>query len=324
MRTSKVLLCDDDMEYTDALIGFLMDSKVDISISICTGPDRVQADPDVAAVILGSGFEGCGLHEIGIMKQELPVIRLAQKEVSEKERKGEVSINRYGAMDSLISTLMSVMGKEKKQGASHMHMTGVYSPARHDLQLPVAMSICSILSQEGKKVVFLDLEELSILSDLTDDNDDLLDYLYLMESGRGERISEHLRYCEGFAYLPSMKDPSEIAYMNEKHWIGLLERIAEMDFDECVILFDHFLQGMESVIGRLDDLVLLTREGDYYEKSVRRLEEHLRTRDMDVNLKRLELSMNASRLNDGSYNLSSILQGNLGQSVLREWRKNGR
>lgn len=319
MKTSKILICDTDTAYTDALVGFLVDSGYGVLISVINDPDE-SIDPadGYEAVILGSGFEDSRfIIQNGIRPDRL--IRLISGDTC-KDPSEEIHVDRFGSMEKLIQAIGRVLGESNGQmrhGGSVI--TGIYSPMHHELMLPAALAVCAILSEKKERVLFVDLEGLSILGDLTMDDGDLIDFFYLQETGKDALLKDHIRYSDGFYYLPAMKNPSEAAYITEAQWMRLIGSVESMGFDDVVILFDHVIQGFEKILSRLDEMVLITKNGDYYRKSEERFCNFIKDRGFDSDIKRINLSVNAGNLSDGSYSISSLIQGNLGEIIKKEW-----
>lgn len=72
---------------------------------------------------------------------------------------------------------------------------------------------------------------------------------------------------------------------------------------------------MEIAMNYIKRMILLSRPGDFYKKSSRKIEAYLSSINGEIDVQRLELPMSASNLTDGSYRIEQLLSGNLGRFV---------
>ena len=198
---------------------------------------------------------------------------------------------------------------------------GIFSPIWHDLRLPFSMALTKAKNTDGK-ALFVDLETISILPELLgrEPEADLLDLLYLMESGdeASFALEEFVFYYEGMALLPPMRCPGRIGEVTLRQWERLFST-AEKNGYRLVILMDQMLQGFEELVRGMKELILLGRPEDYYRKSQTKCKLYLDGIENPPNIQEVLLPMSASGLSDGTYEFGQLLEGNLGSFVRREF-----
>ena len=327
MRSLRVLLCDTDREYAEAMTEYMIACGGKYHITSCSCPDRIYEIADRYDVsLIGEGFSSCIPRINELSSNKIIYLQPTHKEKDDPPniapKDNIISIDKYGSMDEVTSAINRVcLGLTNDSRKRKAKLLGIYSPMRHDLQLPISLTLCSVLSQEGKNPIFIDLEELSILEALIDNDRDLTELLYLQESGASYDIREHIGFTGDFSYLPPMKNLSEIAYITESQWMRLMDSCCDFEYDTVVVLFDHLLQGFENILRNMTELILITKSGEYYKQSEGLFTKYLESREIDIPKRRLCVDLNAANLPAGGYDLNSLMRGNLGERVAEEWKK---
>lgn len=317
----RLLLCDTDAAYMEALTEYLISSCREYKITSFTSVGLFASDAgsyDVSLITEDflKAAESGGAERLG------RVMVLTDKPSESME--GYDTLFKFQSMESFVEALRSAPEAEARSDALRGYrqkMIGVYSPIRHELTLPFALAVSNILSADGR-VLVVDLSELSMMPELVGaTNGDLLDILYLLEHDKRERISEFVGYCEGFSYLPPMMSFGELSYITPQEWSRLFDAVSELGMDTIVILFDNMLQGFEGMLSSLDGLVLLNKSGSYYEAKQRLFMDFIKNRNYTFWMRDIKLPMSAANLADGTYSIGQLLRGNLGSAVRKEWER---
>ena len=316
MKSLQIALCDSNEDYILKFASYLMD-QTDASIHVFTTPEGFFSD------------EGC--YDVTIMSEDF-------KEVSGFRQKGTVghkyflsenqedisesNIYKYQAVNNILEKITELRFK-KNLGVSispsntKSKIIGVYSPICHELQLPFSMALGQGYRTDGR-VLFLDLEEISIMPDFLGKSceKNLMDLLYEIDTNTSElNLSEYVKSFMGFDYIEPFFNPNEISEIDEKTWRKLFSLIDNAGYDVVVILFGRTINGFAEFLDQLDRLFVLTKAGDYFRKSQRFFMDYMDRLGINVDTRDVILPMSAGNLSDNTYQIEELLQGNLGMFV---------
>lgn len=316
MRNLEVALCDCCEDYIIKFASYLM-SNMDVGIHIFTTTESFFSD------------EGC--YDVAIMSEDF-------KEVSDFRPKGEVKrkyflceqpdvededyIFKYQSIDNILGRV-SELRKQKGVGASvkksngNSKFIGVYSPVDHELQLPFSMALGQGY-RTGGKVLFLDLEEISIMPNLIGDDMErnLLDLLYEINTSAAKfNLDTYVRNFMGFDFIQPFRNPNELCEIEAETWNMMFDVLAKSDYDVIVVLFGRTINGFISILQRFEHLYVLGKPGDYFKKGQEAFMEYLERINADVERESVILPMSAGNLADGTYQIQELMQGNLGVFV---------
>ena len=115
--------------------------------------------------------------------------------------------------------------------------------------------------------------------------------------------------------MPPARNPTEISRVSSHQWKHFMDEIARSDFQIVVLLFDNIHTGFEEMVSRSEELVLINRPGDYYRKFERNILKFLKLSGLPTDIREIALPMSAVNLNDGSYQMEELYQGNLGNFI---------
>ncbi len=322
MKQLKVMVADVDASYVGALVRFLMGIGKGFLVTSYTSVDFFAEEEGAYDVsLLGDGFTDVVLRD--------PAMRLRMGEIlhltdGTKESEFE-QLYKFQSMDTFVDRISqhsNGKGLVAEAENEKQRMISIYSPMHHELTLPYGLTISRILADHGR-TLFVDLEQLSILPVLIEKNQsrDLLDLLYMLESGaaRADCIKDFLGFYEGFYFLPPMNGLSGVSSVNARQWEGFVRLLRRTDFENVIMVFDSILPGMDSFLGRSDDILLLTKNGDFYEKSMGIFVGYLEKAGLLQNIRKVVLPMSAGNLVDGTYRMNQLMMGNLGSFVRREF-----
>lgn len=318
MKNKEIALCDQDASYITMFASYLLE-KVNVGIHIFTTPESFFSDTrDFDIALMTDEF-----MEVSSFKQSGSI---AKKYYLDENRKKEAGhIYKYQSMEEILNQVqefkeLKKAGKVVTRESESSNLIGVYSPISHELQLPFSMALGQSLEDYGK-VLFLDLEELSIMPSLIgyESERNLSDLLYEMCSNKEKvDISDYVRHFMGFDYVSPFLRPDEIGQIDEESWKIFFNKLRNMDYDHIVVLFGRAICGFSEILGMVDQLYVLGKPGDYFKKGHEAFIKYVENLDKDVSIKNVLLPMSATNLTEGTYCIEELLQGKLGLFVKRE------
>lgn len=331
MRQKNIIVCDSDPNYAGLFSGYIMDHVDGASISIFCNPesflkDAAQYDVGIMAKeyleLLNYKDHG-GVYASYYLSEEDGDMRFAPIEPLYKYQPMEKMISRISELND-VSQLKGELKKNHREGLPRL--VGVYSPIAHELQLPFALALGQLYG-EGSRVLFLDLEEISILAQLLEignEGRNISDLLYLAKQNSANlRISDFTYEFNGMDLILPFSNPEEINELDISAWDTLLNLISGASYDVVVALFGRSLKNFSEVLDSLDELVLIGREGDYFDKSFFVFDQYIKASGISPKILSIQLPLTASALRDGSYCIEELLAGNLGVFVRRLMNKDG-
>ena len=193
MKRVRIGLYIGDREYGDRFTGCLMNHyREQLELHIYTEAESLWQDDAVYDVILLSDYEG----EIGEKGERIPVVYLYDREEQGEtwQKEGVYLVDKYQEVNKIVDEILKQVGEEIRNVCQNGCLYGkyqvlaVYSLAENEYQLPLAVTLASILS-EKERVLLVDLQENSGLSQLleSDGGAGLEDLLVMAESGTYSR-----------------------------------------------------------------------------------------------------------------------------------------
>lgn len=316
--SSKILVCDKDRSYTEALGAYFISLNFDLEITLYSSLKAFESDEkEYDLGLLSKDFIGC--LDTFCRDRIKKCVLLADK-MDEQPEDMEM-LYKFQQMSAFKSIILSLSGNvNKTYSNSGSKWVGITSPSRHELAGLFSMAYAKGESKGGD-VLFLDLESNSILPELLEDESakTITDYLYLLE-GNGANEDELMgcfSYYDIVTYLAPAKYYGEIVSVKPEVWEDFFDSISECSFREVVVLFDDAIRGTEALMKRLSKLIVLSREGDYYYKFDTQFRGYLEERGaMDI-VKNVMLPLSAKNLDDGTYVIDQLMTGNLGKYALK-------
>ena len=323
MKGYEILVIDSERKYVDALVRFLMSQRIDGSSSISvtgisdpediTGLNGRFSIGIIAEEYLNLIENSDGSHGITIDR----VFVLTEDNTIDKPN----SIYKYQNMDILCGILSQ---EKRRRGvvseADGMEVLGVYSPSKHELSLPYALSLCKSFIG-NKEVLFVDLSEIGTLSFLMGERirEDLIDVIYMLENGEdGGGLEKFIIPYEGISVLSPVATPSQLSYITPDQWGKLFEKIKESGFQKVVVLFGSLIQGFADLAGNLRKLIVLKKPGDFYAISDEIFMDYMEKLDLKDICEDVLLPLSAANLTSGSFRLEALINGKLMEFVNRE------
>lgn len=322
MKNLEIALCDSCTEYILKFASFLME-KSKVGVHIFTTPESFYSDEnDFDIALVSEDFkEIMDFRPKGEIKEKY---FLCEDLEAEKEN----YIFKYQSVETILNKIPSLRETKAsiKKSNEKSKMIGIYSPISHELQLPFAMALCQTYRTKGK-VLFIDLEELSIMSSLigAENNNNLMDLLYEINTNSNAfEITQYLQNFMGFDYVEPFDNPNEITEIDEDTWDAFFNAISRLDYDQIVILFGRTINGFSKYIESLDKLYVLGKQGDYFRRAQEKFLNYIDRLEVETVIEEVNLPMSAGNLSDGAYHIEELLQGNLGVFVKKLMNANGK
>ncbi|MCR4999538.1 MAG: hypothetical protein K6A05_06855 [Lachnospiraceae bacterium] len=322
----KLMLCDKDGAYIDALLQQIVRENPDIQVTAFSEEaDFLRAKGSFDIAVMAEDF--LAIYESGSAEnlQLQQVMQLIA--IKDTAREEYAAVPKYQSTSAMIAQIRKAAGQEVLCHAMNQRKGGnqvicVYSPVQHELKLPVALCISHWCSQRNP-VLFLNLEEMSAQSLFmdTEGRKDLLDLLYVAESRRGEGLELQDFLCEeeGVQFIPPINSPAEVAYITGEQWMNCRERIQEQFTGTVIVLLDHIVQGFEQMLMSCDGLILLTKPGQYYRYQMETFRRaFLQNRNLSCWVHPMVLPMSAAKIGEANYSLSKLLRSKLAEEVGKE------
>lgn len=327
MKNLEIALCDLDSNYVLKFANHLM-MKANVGVHIFTTPEGFFSDEtDFDVAVMTEEFEEIsGFRPKGMIGHKYFL-------TEDSANVTEDFIYKFQAVDKILDEITELREVTKssisiKNSNEKSKLIGVYSPVNHELQLPFSMALGQAY-RTGGKVLFVDLEEISIMPNLIGRNCErnLMDLLYLLNTNTEDMensLSEYVRSFMGFDYIEPFWNPNEISEIDEDTWDRFFEMLVKTDYDVVVVLFGRAINGFARYIERLNRLFVLGRPGDYFKKGQENFLDYLDRIQANISVENVVLPMSAGNLSDGTYQLEELLQGNLGVFVRKLMNSNER
>ncbi len=297
MKEKYLLLCDEDASYASALSGFLLSAELPLRIRLETEVSRFLTEEEHAVkdlsefdlLLLTDPF----LEVYDSLPKEGKPLTVAHLCEASSEAIGEYErIYKFQSMDRFLEKLRGMLsgakeGANKGEKVGSFFATGgnckfiaLYAPFPLEIQLPVALLLGKMYASQ-KRTLFVDMQENSLLPELLgkESEHSLIDYLYLAEcreQGEGEgSLSDYLSWYDELAYLPPVRNPSEISFITGDQWEILLNDIAQSDFEVVLLLFDRMHQGFSTMAASCSTIYLLTSQTGISRRSEKKAEKYL-------------------------------------------------
>ena len=320
----KVLICDDDAAYVEALVKHVVSESKEFEMTAYSHVECfVEAEGRFDVAVLSKPY--MRLYEDGqLPKLECHHVLYLMGQADEHPE-GMETIAKYQSMRSFMAQIRRVannyQGSLEMGNAPGRHqIIGVFSPIQHELKLPFALCLSAWCGQH-QPVLFINLEELSVQSSIMDceGRKDLLDLLYVIENRKKDlNLNDFICESEGVAFIPPMNSPSEMAYITGDQWTCCREKIREQFSGTIIVLMDHIVQGFEQMISACDGLILLTKPGNYYRKSVEAFRRgFVDGRKLSCWMEQIALPMSAGKQEE-NYDFAKLLNSKLGEEIRRE------
>ena len=140
---------------------------------------------------------------------------------------------------------------------------GNYSPVRRCMQTSFAITM-SLMLAEKHATLYLNFEHYAGISELLPDMQtlDMADLLYFLNAQKDKfrlRLQSILKHKGALAYVPPMKSGQNLITVTAQEWLGLLEKIEELEEYEYVVLdLSESMQGLFEILRMCRQVYTLT------------------------------------------------------------------
>ncbi len=142
---------------------------------------------------------------------------------------------------------------------------GNYSPVHRCMQTSFAITL-SLMLAKRHPTLYLNFEHYAGISELLPDMQtlDLADLLYFLNAQKDKfrlRLQTILRHQGALDYVPPMKSGQNLITVTVEEWLGLLERIEELEEYEYVVMdLSESMQGLFEILRMCRQVYTLTKE----------------------------------------------------------------
>lgn len=267
MKRVRLGVCMADQEFMDRLTGCLVKHyRQQLELHMFTDISMLwatAANVDVALV------EGQDLSR-GKPTSDCPVVCLCDAEMPE-ERGGVYFVEKYQEVNKLVDEIMRHIGEEIRNVTQtgslpvRARTIAVYSLSENEYQLPLAVTLASILSEQ-ERVLLLDLQENSGLSQLVLDQPEagLEELLVMIEGGKvsQNRMGACIGHLDRLDYVYPAGNTEclcETSAATYRQLIGVMSR--EMGYDTVILNMGSRFVGFFEVLEESQAIYLLKSRG---------------------------------------------------------------
>jgi hypothetical protein len=180
-------------------------------------------------------------------------------------------VDKYQAAEEILKQLlgiyMEVAGDQMPMLRTNRKTVfiGNYSPVRRTMQTSFAITL-SLMLAEKHPTLYLNFEHYAGCAELVPDMQslDMADLLYFLNAQKDKfrlRLQTMLKHKGRLAYIPPMKSGQNLLTITVSEWLGLLQKIEELEEYEYVVLdLSESMQGLFEILRQCARIYTLTRE----------------------------------------------------------------
>ena len=257
-----------DREYADRFTSCLMNHyRQQLEMHIYTEKEALQAASGELDVIL---MEPCGLENAGI---SCPIVCLVDEEGQAELGTGEgcvQMVEKYQEVNRIVDEIMrqigdEVRGVQQSDRIERARMFAVYSLSENEYQMPLAVTLASILS-ERERVLILDLQENSGFSQLIGERQGqgLEELLVMAESGRfaSGRMVSCIGHMDQADYVYPVKNTECLCEAEGALYQSLIRVLAkEMGYQTVILSLGSRFVGFFELLNECQEIYLVKPRG---------------------------------------------------------------
>ncbi len=282
MQKKRVGVCIEDTEYEKRFTNCLMNHyKNKLELHIYTGLDQFLSMENMSldTIIMSDCITSEDMVDEILKKIKIPIVYLSdlgEEKIGFEEREGEVFIlEKYQEVNYIIDEILKNIGSEirdvKECGRVRLktRVLAVYSLSENEFQLPFAMTLASILS-ENERVLVLDLQENSGLTHMTHQQDapGMEELMIMAETGKYSygRMASCIGHLDGIDYIFPMINSQSLCELNASICLKLIQLLSqELDYDVIVINLGARFMGFYEVLNKCQEIYLMQKKGGLYQ-----------------------------------------------------------
>ncbi|MCI8390692.1 MAG: hypothetical protein HFI35_08445 [Roseburia sp.] len=347
-----IAVCDSDEEYRNRFTSYLAEHKAE-ELMVCaySAPDAFFSAADrnrFDVAVFGSGFtkelaENRGipillLSDTRTLREDRTAEGMSgqrDRELPQQEKTKELpagakvrEVFRYQPIEAILREIWIAAGagspSEKKtvRGTTGIEVIGVYSPMRHEMQMPFSVVLADRLA-EKEKVLYINLIAGSGFMELfcLDCSYDLGDLVLCLRNGRTGTGAFRKSVCEmsHLYYIPPFANPENLHDFSVNDYTGLLDYLEQQtDFEAVVFDFGDGLDQFAGMLARCTSIYCPMKEGFFFECQMAHFAAYLEKESGEVakeQLNRVVLPYSARRIHGGSDVLGQLLWSEFGDYV---------
>lgn len=307
-----VAVCDADEGYRNRFVTYLVEHRArEVAVQAFSKPElflEAMEKQRFDLIVIGKGFDG---SEESAKERGIPLLWLKDtvpERVAEsggylpEEKKRSTSIFRYQPMGAILHEMQILTGACQKKipdldvAVKRMEVIGIYSPIRHEMQMPFAMVLSAMLS-ERSKVLYVNLMAHSGVLEifrLTGEYD-FGDIIIRLRNKRlyPETFLRSVYQTERMYYIPPFVNPENLYDFTREDYLtflGFLEdrtdfEVIVFDFGEGIRNFAEMLEHCSSIYCPMKPgFVFECQRNDFLEYLQKEAEESVKERLHMVNL----------------------------------------
>lgn len=336
MRKLTVAFCDTDEVYRSRFVAYLMEHKAkEMTVCAFSAPELLlehMEKENYDLIILG---DGCAPLEKKFYQGNIPVLKLVEKlpelVAEERDYKTEVraartEVFKYQPVENIWHEVQVLTGGCRGNCiigvASKLEVIGVYSPIKHEMQVPFSLLFTSILS-EKRKILYLNFMRFSGLMQCFEfsGNSDMGDVVLRLRKGTltRETFLRSVYETEHFSYVPPFFNPEQLGEFSEEDFFSLLDFVREeTGFEAVVIDFGTEVRSLAKLLDGCSSCYCLVKRGYFYEGQTEEFFRYLEKSE-NSNLRErmqvVELPFSAKGIRGGGNVLGQLLWSEFGDYV---------
>lgn len=255
----QLVICDRDERYRQNMQTYLMKRLKEFEVlTFASLQEAAEYSRKKAISILLIGEQ---LYEEGL--QEIQALQtFILREDGEKVITEYPYLEKYQSMECLIRDILEeyagnmLSDSPIYQYGKRAKVHTFYSPVCQEQQTKAALALGQLLAQEGKKVLYLNLQAFAGVEEPleTDSVADITDLLYFVGKQEGNlklRLLGMKQTMGGVDYLPPAADYLDILRITEAEWMTFLDMLMEIgDYSDIILDLSEICQGLYRILER--------------------------------------------------------------------------
>lgn len=284
MSKIAVAVCDSDTEYLNRFVTYLVERRSgEFEVHAYSVPERLLAtllEEKVDVVVCGSGFDGIveTVREQGIavliLQETLPEMVADEGAYQPGEAVLCERVFRYQPVEAILHEVRVLAGsgaepKPAEGMRTRMEVIGVCSPVCHEMQMPFALVVAQMMSEQ-RKVLYVNLMEHSGFLELFGMSVEC-NFGDIMLAIRRQGLSmdiflKSVYEAEGVDYIPPFDNPEdllEFTITDSEIFLNFLE--SQTDYDVLVLDFGAGIREFATMLSQCTSIYCLMRNGYFYD-----------------------------------------------------------
>lgn len=338
MSEITVAVCDREESYCDRFAAYLVEHRrgnVAVHTYSCIEAfcqDIKEKVFDVA--VLGGGFDAAMDEAVrqGIpvlhLNEEMPIMVAEETKGWAEEAVTVREVFRYQPMDGILHEMQVLTGGKGMVCAAsqttprQLEVIGVYSPARHEMQMAFSVVYGALLG-EHQKVLYVNLLEHSGFTELfgAENRYDVGELVlgFRKHCMTPEFFSRSVYEMEGLSYIPPFGNPANLHEFQPEDLDELLRFVEEKTtFDTVILDFGEGFAQFDQMLGQCSNICCPVRHGYYYECCQQSFTEYLgksTISNLAERVHEVDLPYSAKKIRGGGDVLRQLLWSEFGDCV---------